>query len=559
MNKIENKLILSTAIALILISPVLSQNEGLTYENSRLSSELMIVDFTDRDPIHEGQNLNYELDDGWCNCSLANANESNCSGMYRSLAVSRGERGPALQLQYDLGETPDCWVQVICEFNPPLDLSAYDHMRINWTGDDSSANSLEVLLPSVADDNGNRTLAQIVYNHITQKDWPGHLIIPFRSLKSNSGGGPDLKNVEQILISVKNYNNKSDTDPDDTGENGNITIECISVLNIGSRVIPSDFEKVEANEAASRAAAEWLASQQQPTGLLTSWEEEPVSKAHLYDQALALIVFSQEGMWVNADKLVGSLFRLQNEDGSWYKTYNPSDMRNISDNKWIGDIAWTVYALDRYQELGGADPNATIAMENGADWIEGQINSSNGCLLGAPAEGIMDAWWALKAAGRDDGADWLRVCLLDSYWDEELGRFMSGKDDPKPVLDVQTWGASFLKAIGEKETALRALSYAREVLTVSSKDGEVVGLSEQAGPWSVLNEGTGQYIVAGGDGSNYFLQELISQQELNGSMPGSPDDFKGNGIWETRMHGVAPTAWLYFASSDGPFNNSIAS
>lgn len=361
-----------------------------------------------------------------------------------------------------------------------------------------------------------------------------------------------------IFISVVNYRNESDSEPDDTGKAGNITIESISALNIVSRDILSDFEKVERNETASRAAAEWLASQQQPTGLLTSWEEEPVSKAHLYDQALALIVFSQEMMWDNADKIVESLFRLQDEDGSWYKTYNPSDMRNISDNKWIGDIAWTVYALNRYQELGGTDPNATIAMESGADWIEGQIDSSSGCLLGAPAEGTIDAWWALKAAGHDAGADKLRVCLLDSYWDEEMGRFMKGRDDPKPVLDVQTWGASFLRAIGEKEKALRALSYARAVLTVSSRDGEVVGLGEQAGPWSVWNEGTGQYIVAGGPGSNEFLQELISQQELNGSMPGSPDDFSGDGIWETTWHGVAPTAWLYFASSHGPFNNSIA-
>jgi hypothetical protein len=137
-----------------------------------------------------------------------------------------------------------------------------------------------------------------------------------------------------------------------------------------------------------------------------------------------------------------------------------------------------------------------------------------------------------------------------------MGRFKLGKYDQSPVLDIQTWGAALLTANGEKDEALRALSYAREVLLVKSHDGHI-GLGDHAGPWTIWNDGTGQYIAAGGEGSNEFLQGLISQQRKDGAMPGSPDNFSDGGFWNTKMHGVAPTAWLYFASSSGPFNTSI--
>ena len=32
-----------------------------------------------------------------------------------------------------------------------------------------------------------------------------------------------------------------------------------------------------------------------------------------------------------------------------------------------------------------------------------------------------------------------------------------------------------------------------------------------------------------------------------------PDDFRGGDVWLTRWHGIAPTAWLYFAETGGPF------
>jgi hypothetical protein len=151
----------------------------------------------------------------------------------------------------------------------------------------------------------------------------------------------------------------------------------------------------------------------------------------------------------------------------------------------------------------------------------------------------------------------LKNCLLSYYWDGAMGRFKGGRDWGQPYLDNQTWGSAFLQAIGQGQDARRALSYAYQVLRLPAQGGQVFGFDGQGGPWSVWNEGTGQYVAVGGDEADDFLQELLAQQECDGAIPGSPDNFTGGGVWTTRWHGVAPTAWLYFALNPGePFHST---
>jgi hypothetical protein len=170
-------------------------------------------------------------------------------------------------------------------------------------------------------------------------------------------------------------------------------------------------------------------------------------------------------------------------------------------------------------------------------------------------EGTLDAWWAFQAAGPDyaDEADQVKNCLLTHYWDETMGRFKGGRSWQQPYLDNQTWGAAFLRAVGEAGKAQRALSYARAVLLTPAQGGQLFGFDGQGGPWSVWNEGTGQYVALCGAGAGDLLVELLAQQREDGAVPGSPDDFLGGGVWTTRWHGVAPTAWLYNALSGEPF------
>jgi hypothetical protein len=75
-----------------------------------------------------------------------------------------------------------------------------------------------------------------------------------------------------------------------------------------------------------------------------------------------------------------------------------------------------------------------------------------------------------------------------------------------------------------------------------------------AGPFSVWNEGTLQYVVAGGADSQYYWEQMAGQQAADGGLPNSPDEFLGYIVWLSPWHGVAPTAWLYFAGTEGPFH-----
>lgn len=459
-----------------------------------------------------------------------------------------GYTDTALQLEHDLGSEDGNWAQILCNFEPPLDLSAYDHLRFDWRGDPTAANSLEVGLINPGD-----TREQIFargYNHATHHYWWGQMVIPFSFLHPwTPSTSFDPSQVSAFFVSVVK-------DENDDGGAGSLAIDNLNAHNVRLRPPPKAFETVTPNPTASAAAAGWLAGQQQTTGLLKSWEMEPTCVAHTYDQALALLVFTREGMWTEASALVDALITAQQLEGYWYKSYDCDDTDHpcVHCQDWEGDVAWAVYALSRYLALGGGHPGTRAAMEGAATWLATRLDE-DGC-LDDHTEGTLDIWWALQAAGPTYAAEARAVegCLMTLFWDEEMGRFKGGRDWWQPYLDNQTWGAAFLKAIGEGHKARRALSYAGEVLRPPAQGGQLYGLDGQAGPWSVWNEGTGQYVAVGGAGAGDLLLELMAQQHEDGAMPGSPDEFSGSGVWTTRWPGVAPTAWLYHALNAEPFH-----
>ena len=498
------------------------------------------------DPLEPWADLG--LRSGWtfldfedsANCFFVHDSGQTTTGTVGTIA---GYTDTALQLHYDLGSADHNWAQVRCDFEPSLDLSAYDHLRFDWRGDPGAANSLEVgLIDQVG------TTQRIFgrgYHHATHRDWWGQLVVPFNFLSPWTEGTTfDASRVVAFILSVVKDG------PDDTGGMGRIAIDNLSAYNVVSRTIPADFSPTLTHTVAATSAAQWLASQQQETGLLKSWAEEPTCAAHTYDQALALLVFSREGLWTQADALARALAQAQNDDGSWFKSYDcdDSNLPCVHCHKWEGDIAWAIYALSRYIALGGTHPQARTAMNDGAAWLATRLGP-DGCLVIDHTEGTIDAWWALQAAGQDyrEEADQLKGCLLTYYWDDVMGRFKGGQDWQQPYLDNQTWSSAFLRAVGRGEDARRALSYAYQVLRLPARGGPLFGLDGQGGPWSVWNEGIGQYAAAGGEKATAFVHEILAQQRSDGALPSSPDNFAGGGVWTTRWHGVAPTAWLYFA------------
>lgn len=468
-----------------------------------------------------------------------------------AVAAINGYQDTAVQITYDLGSSNGSWAQLRCNFDPPLDLSAFDHLRFDWRGDVANSNSLEVGLVNLTTDTEH--IFARAYGHASHRDWWGQLVMPFSFLHPWTENTTfDPSQVSAIFVSVVK------SDDNDAGGNGRLALDNLTAQNLTSRTVPASFEVAASEQltVAKETAVQWLLSQQQPTGLLRSWEPEAGCVAHTYDQALALLVFSHAGEWEAADQIVAGLESVQLDNGAWTKSNDCQTLEPVHTEQWLGDVAWAVYALNRYQALGGSYTHTKQIRNQAANWLLEQINPADGCLKIDHTEGTIDTWWALYTSQSTyvNQANGIKNCLLTQYWDDEMGRFKGGRSWHQPYLDNQTWGAAFLKAIGEPEKARRALSYAYETLRLPAQGGELVGFDGQAGPWSVWNEGTAQFAAIGGANANFFVQELVAQQQPNGSMPGSPDDFRGGGVWTTTWSGIAPTAWLYFTLNGEPFH-----
>lgn len=452
-----------------------------------------------------------------------------------TLTTTVGYAGQALRLDYNLGTNPGAWVQLRRDFNPALDLSAADQVRFWHHG--TLTNTLEIGLVSAADQNYFASS----WNEAAQVPWWTYATWDLQDFRQAGQSITNTGQVKALFISVVKT-------AAGVGGAGSFTVDELQAVNVVSRSVPAGFDTLTVPATPVQKAALWIAARQQPGGLLKSWQEEGADLAWLYDQALGLLVLSDTDP-VRADSLASKLISLQNTDGSWYFGYHYLTGLPIDTPKDIGPIAWLVYALKHYA-LKSGDSAADQAAWQGAAWLTTQQKSDG--RLADITEWNLDTWWAFQSTGHAQAADRLRDYLLTQVWDDRLGRFKSSANTYQIFLDNQTWGAAFLKAQGREVDARRALSYARRLLTVQSNTGNLCGF-DGAGPFSVWNEGTLQYVAERGENSQTYFDQVVSQQAPDGGVPNSPDDFLGYIVWLSRWHGVAPTAWLYFAGTGGPF------
>jgi hypothetical protein len=464
-----------------------------------------------------------------------------------TLAKRAGHDDGAVEMAYELAQSPavtrENWVQMRHDFNADLDIRPGDLLRFWFRGKPGVTNTIDVGLVEAKP--GQPILAHQL-NQVTQVPaWVYTTLsydafIPWTTTVTQTSG-----ELAAFFISVVKVDGT-----EDVGGVGTVSMDGLQYLHSMSRSIPATYETIGVSPTVAARAAAWIAGQQQSSGLVWSWAEEAPGRAWLYDQALALLVLSETDM-ARATTLAVTLTGLQNPDGSWYDGYYVDSALPLTLNKWEGSVAWLVYALTRYVAGGGVSTYMTNAT-SGANWLKSrQMRYSDG-RVHTSTEATLDAWWAFQATGFEDEAGQVKWYLLEKAWREDQRRWNRGYLDPIIVLDTQTWGASFAKAACQPGRGLAALSFAEYTLRTTSFSGTILGF-DGAGPFSVWNEGTAQFVVAGGPNAAFYLDELRRQQRSDGAMPGSPDDFRGGDVWLTRWHGIAPTAWLYFAESGGPF------
>jgi hypothetical protein len=475
--------------------------------------------------------------------------------------------GQAIEIDWDLGT--GAYVQAKYTFPTPVNLSRTDILGVTLRGGGPAelANTVGVM---VADTNS------VFYGY----DMPGkgggvnqvdrtimNLPIPRRLLrfffKQGSTSTIDWGHINRFYVVVKRPG------AGEGGGTGKLTVDQLQQDIAAQWARQTGFEAaIPRADVASKAAA-YILSVQKPNGLVVSWKEEPTPKAWLYDQALALMVFTREGEFtgglpVNAQgraakKLADFLVSHQKADGHWSRGWSPITGMSIAEDDWVGDPAWCVVALAEYAAKAGVAAARTSASK-GADWLATKIDAAGKLVIST--EGNVDSWWAMVSTCHLDEAARIQQYLLSSstVWDAGLRYWFRGFDDPAFAMDAATWMSAFVRhpLVNLPERGLAALSVARKALITSSNDGARCGF-DGMGPVSVWNEGTAQYVAAGGAEADRFLDVLVAQQHADGSMPGSPDSWTTAAFgWLSSWSGIAPTSWTYFAVTGPPFPYSIS-
>ena len=500
--------------------------------------------------------------------SLTNWTVEQDTGASGSLGLTSGLMGSqAVQLDWNLGSGD--WVQGKYSFPTPVNLAQADifGLSLHGGGPGEVANTVSIMFADVNDvffgydmegeENG--------INHIDR--WLINLSIPKKSLYFFFALGSetqiDWSQINRFFIVVKKPGSALG------GGTGQLKLDHVQYDTATNWPRQAQFVGVTADSQVASKAIDYILSQQDPsTGLFVSWKEEefenPPPKSWLYDQALVLISLTREGSWEDdtplneaaqaAKKLVDFLTSQQKGDGHWARGWNPRSGAELGDDGWVGDQAWWVMALAIYSKKCG-DFAAMDSAQLGADWLASQIDAMGKVV--ASTEGNVDVWWALVATSRFADADKIKNYLLSetTAWDADLQYWWRGFNDPVIAMDAATWLSAFARhpLVNLPGRGRAALSFVRRTLITTSQDGSLCSF-DGMGPVSIWFEGTAQYVAAGGQDAQTFLDMLISQQNPDGSMPGSPENWSSDAFgWLTTWRGLAPTAWLYFAITGMPF------
>jgi len=344
------------------------------------------------------------------------------------------------------------------------------------------------------------------------------------------------------------------------------------------------------------------------SGLVRSFELEPgdagygtsfEQRSYMYDQALALVVASENGDDEQAHTLLQGLLLSQRTGNTQGDTPDviggfpfsaPQGAPQGTDIYMrTGAHAIAVYALLKYADLYPTGPYTEQAKQGaraGISYTDGLLvredNRQQGLYKGgtgrylqggesfeqdyvipwASTEHNLDMWHTLSLAERvlgdvqyQEKADSLKEAILKQLWNPETNRFYQGVSnattpDQADALDTNSWGAIFLSAIGEFEMAAQAMQ--RVELYKHTSEGVTgyapyhpEGLYSGATP-TVWFEGT--YGVSLAFLRNDMYQEYLnsitqseSHQGLDGSFVYATDPVPAYEIGDFKS--VASTAW----------------
>lgn len=264
----------------------------------------------------------------------------------------------------------------------------------------------------------------------------------------------------------------------------------------------------------------WVYKMQGASGLLESTENS--NFVSLYDNALAAILFIQQGSPEQAEKIF-DFYNARREtelrtNGGFYQSRNTTGEEG--ERIWIGDNAWllialnhykTTYESSKYQSLSADLENWLRSMQNADGSISGGINT-DGSLIPKVTEGILMAFNAVE--GYDDFHKGILKFLNNNRWNTNLGLFISWPENPKYnyALDLHPLGNSIIADMSA-DVLFQANRYLNtQTITVTGE--EITGYCFDDDKDVIWLEGTAQMAVAfNGIGRFDKSEELITTLE----------------------------------------------
>lgn len=282
-----------------------------------------------------------------------------------------------------------------------------------------------------------------------------------------------------------------------------------------------NFEGTRILNSIEASVYNWFESQQLPNGLLESSENGNV--VSLYDNALAALVFIMQEEYQKAEHIFNFFNdRIQSELTNGVGGFSQFRDRNgvPSGNRWMGDNAWLLIAINNYKDKTGFSTYDQLASEITL-WLKSLQDTDGGLFAGFDSnnqplnykvtEGNIDAFNAIR------GYDIFHKDLLDflesDRWDSQDKNLVAWPGNPNYLyaLDCHSWSYCIFP-----DYPVSALTTAERFLTsVTATNGQfITGYCFDEDQDTVWPEGTGQMALAFGmAGMNYEKNFYLTEME----------------------------------------------
>jgi hypothetical protein len=312
----------------------------------------------------------------------------------------------------------------------------------------------------------------------------------------------------------------------------------------------------------SDGALGFLKSRISNSGLLDSFVEDRTDYSYTYDNALASMALLSAGDRPSAQRVLDGLAGIGPAAGGGFLHRYRTTGANAGGILATGHNAYLLQAMNLFSWRTGDRRYDNVA-RGIADFLLTLQDGADGGLFGRPGvtwkstENNLAAYSALAnlALVQNLPAYGARAAQIGDFvvrdcWDGT--RFLTGKNDPMIVTDVQALGTQILGE-GFSNGSFWVEPYTRATQRYSGKK-KVTGFDLNNDRDTVWTEGTLQQALAfwlAGDNSRFAFYRTESEKLLQSSgafWAASNRGTTGFGEFFERWQAVAPTAWYLFVS-----------